>query len=304
MKVLLLGATGYVGRNVAAELINAGYQTTALVRDPSRAARLPAGIGIATGDLAQPDTFASSIHAHDVVINAAFPSHDGSWFDAVEVEHSFHKALVEQMADTGKTLILSNGTAFLGDSGSGQLDEAVPVQEEHPAAVRAFSVKAGLDGHHRGIRTIELRLASFVYGQGGSVFLPQLIDAARSSGRSIYVGDGQYWTSTVHVATAARAFVAAIEHGRSGEVYHIAGDEEPAIRSIAEAVAIGVGCEVASVTPEEAARSLNPFTAMFLQLNNRLDSSKARRELHWSGAIETSLLWDVAHGSYVTTSST
>ncbi|NOK58808.1 MAG: hypothetical protein GFH27_549301n164 [Chloroflexi bacterium AL-W] len=107
----------------------------------------------------------------------------------------------------------------------------------------------------------------------------------------------------MHVVAVARAFVAAIEHGQSGEVYHIAGDEEPTIRSIAAAVAIGVGCEVASVTPEEAASALNPFTAMFLQLNNRLDSAKTRRELHWSGATETSLLWDVAHGSYATKSS-
>jgi hypothetical protein len=55
-------------------------------------------------------------------------------------------------------------------------------------------------------------------------------------------------------------------------------------------------CE--SVTAEEAADLLDPFTAMFLALDNGLSSRKARCELGWSPAGWPTLLWDVAHGSY------
>ena len=54
-KVLVTGATGNVGREVAAQLAAAGASVRAFVRDP-RTARLPEGAGAAQGDLSAPQT--------------------------------------------------------------------------------------------------------------------------------------------------------------------------------------------------------------------------------------------------------
>jgi uncharacterized protein YbjT (DUF2867 family) len=51
MTYLVIGATGNVGGELAALLLEQGHEVRALVRDASRAERLPAGTGIAVGDL-------------------------------------------------------------------------------------------------------------------------------------------------------------------------------------------------------------------------------------------------------------
>ena len=51
MTYLVFGATGNVGGELATRLLEQDHQVRALVRDASRAERLPAGTDIAVGDL-------------------------------------------------------------------------------------------------------------------------------------------------------------------------------------------------------------------------------------------------------------
>ena len=57
---LVTGATGHVGGPVARQLHERGHSVRALVRDPSRAAGLPAGIELAVGDLDDPASVAEA----------------------------------------------------------------------------------------------------------------------------------------------------------------------------------------------------------------------------------------------------
>ena len=58
---LVTGATGHVGGPVARQLHEQGHGVRALVRDPSRAASLPAGIELAVGDLDDPETVSNAV---------------------------------------------------------------------------------------------------------------------------------------------------------------------------------------------------------------------------------------------------
>ena len=49
--VLVVGATGSIGRLVVAEALAKGFKVRALVRDQAKAASLPAGTDVAQGDL-------------------------------------------------------------------------------------------------------------------------------------------------------------------------------------------------------------------------------------------------------------
>jgi nucleoside-diphosphate-sugar epimerase len=296
MKVLVTGATGYVGSRVAARLAARGEEVTGLVRSAARADALPAGIGPAVASLEDPRALAEQARRADAVVHTAFPSHMGDWAAGVEVERAAVTALAQAMAGTGKPLIVSNGTAFYGPSEGRFMDEAQPVLSDHPTAIRAAATAPARE--MPGIRGIELRLASFVHGHGGSVFLPVLVEHARRTGRSLRVGDGSARVSAVHVDAAAEAYLAALDHGRAGAIYHVAGDDAPDVATLAEAVALATGARVTRVDAEEAAAALGPFAAMFLTLDNLLDAGRARRELGWSPAGNPTLLWDVAHGSY------
>ncbi|WP_416968083.1 SDR family oxidoreductase [Streptomyces sp. 4F14] len=69
LTVLVVGATGSIGRLVVAECLARGHTTRALVRDPVRA-RLPLGVGLVTGDLTRPETLAGAVAGVDAIVLA------------------------------------------------------------------------------------------------------------------------------------------------------------------------------------------------------------------------------------------
>ena len=66
--VLVIGATGSVGRLVVEESIRRGYATRALVRDAEKARRLPSGADIVVSDVTRPDTLPAAVAGIDAVV--------------------------------------------------------------------------------------------------------------------------------------------------------------------------------------------------------------------------------------------
>lgn len=72
MKVLVTGATGFVGGHVVSELLAAGHTVFALVRSPEKAgALLSQGVNLVRGDLASLNPQATSLPRVDAVIHLA-----------------------------------------------------------------------------------------------------------------------------------------------------------------------------------------------------------------------------------------
>jgi putative NADH-flavin reductase len=74
MRVVVLGATGGIGRSVVDAARAAGHEVVAFGRDPSRLASLGHGVVIATGDATDGDAVARSLVGADAVINALGPT--------------------------------------------------------------------------------------------------------------------------------------------------------------------------------------------------------------------------------------
>lgn len=67
--VLIVGATGSVGRYAVVEALQQGYAVRALVRDQARAARLlPEGVDLAIGDLTRPDSLGPAVDSADAIV--------------------------------------------------------------------------------------------------------------------------------------------------------------------------------------------------------------------------------------------
>ena len=64
---LVTGATGNVGGPVARQLHQQGHSVRAFVRDPARAAGLPAGIELATGDLDDRESVAKAVKGAEAI---------------------------------------------------------------------------------------------------------------------------------------------------------------------------------------------------------------------------------------------
>lgn len=59
--VLVVGASGSIGRHAVAEALRAGYATRALVRDPGQASLFPDGTQVVVGDPTDADTLGSAL---------------------------------------------------------------------------------------------------------------------------------------------------------------------------------------------------------------------------------------------------
>jgi uncharacterized protein YbjT (DUF2867 family) len=74
MTILVLGATGTIGRHVVAQLVQRGVAVRALVRDPAKA-DLPTAVELVQGDLLDPDTLRAAFQGVSAffLLNAVTP---------------------------------------------------------------------------------------------------------------------------------------------------------------------------------------------------------------------------------------
>lgn len=66
--LLVVGATGSIGRHVLAAGLRHGYLVRALVRDPGRAKDLPPGVQVVAGDMTRAGTLSAAVDGIDAVI--------------------------------------------------------------------------------------------------------------------------------------------------------------------------------------------------------------------------------------------
>jgi len=69
MKIALIGATGFIGSRLLAELTSRGHQVTAIVRNPEKVAQ-GAGVTAKKGDVYDKDGLAALLAGYDAVISA------------------------------------------------------------------------------------------------------------------------------------------------------------------------------------------------------------------------------------------
>ena len=72
MKVALIGATGFVGAPVLAELLSRGHTVTVLARNPGKLSAQP-GLTVVAADALDPAQVAAAVAGHDAVVSAYNP---------------------------------------------------------------------------------------------------------------------------------------------------------------------------------------------------------------------------------------
>jgi uncharacterized protein YbjT (DUF2867 family) len=68
MTVLVVGATGSIGRLVVEEAIRQGCAVRALVRNPAKARQLPSEAQVVLGDVTRPDTLSGAVDGVDAIV--------------------------------------------------------------------------------------------------------------------------------------------------------------------------------------------------------------------------------------------
>ncbi|WP_295123827.1 NAD(P)-dependent oxidoreductase [uncultured Chitinophaga sp.] len=115
MKVALIGATGFVGSKLLAELLNRGHEVTAIARDTTKLEAKP-GLTISKGDVFNVDATAATLSGHDAVLSAYNPG----WTNP-NIEADFIKgaeAIQEAVKKSGVKRLITIGGAgslYIGD---------------------------------------------------------------------------------------------------------------------------------------------------------------------------------------------
>ena len=293
MDVFLTGATGYIGSAVAQALLKAGHNVTGLARTAEKAKQLALrGVPASMGDLLKPETLTLPVRAAGGVIHAANTNDANS----AKVDRAAVRAILNALEGTGKPFIYTSGVWVLGSTGDKIADEQAPLNPTPLVAQRPAVEQEVLGYKGRGARTIVIRPA-LVYGQAGSI--PRmLVQSARESGATRYVGDGQNRWPFVHVDDLAQLYVLALEKAAAGSLYHAAHGPSYRVLEVAEAASIGGGAKgkTQAVPLDEARKTMGVF-ADALVLDQQVSGEKARKELGWSPGA-ASVLDDLKTGSY------
>lgn len=297
MKVFLTGATGYVGSVVAEKLKGRGCKVFGLARNEEAEKKLTeARVELVRGSLEEFDVLKNAAAEADAVIHTAFSHNFDDYNDAVNLDREIIKNFAESLKETNKPLIITSSSAILGDTRGNQADENYPFGQNSSRKLRGEAENDVLQLSSKGIRSIVLRLPLFVYGRGGSSFVPFIINQAKKEGSANYVESGEYKVSAVHVEDAANAYLLALETSTGKGLFNVAG-ESVSMKSLCESVGRLLNVKAQSISAEKGREKFGKMFE-FLSINNELDPSKIRERLQWSPNSYRSILDDIENGSY------
>ncbi|WP_437326250.1 SDR family oxidoreductase [Sorangium sp. So ce381] len=297
MRIFLTGASGFIGSSIVPELARAGHRALGLARSDASAERLAAaGVDVHRGSLTDLDSLRRGAAACDGVIHCAF-SHDDftDYAGNCEKDRGAIEALGGALAGSGRPLVIASGIARFAPGRVASEDEA---PDASAGGLRAASEQLALSFASRGVRVSSLRLPPSVHDDGDHGFVPMLIEIARKTGRSGYVGGGENRWPAVHRLDAARLFVLALEKAPAGARLHAIGDEGIPTRDIAGVIGRKLGVPVESV-PKEHFGWLGGFFA----LDTPASSALTQARFGWKPE-KAGLLADLEHGTYFARAST
>jgi len=244
VKVLLTGATGFLGKNVALELAARGHALRILARETSDLRSLPPGVEVARGDVTSADSVRDAARDCDAVLHmAALVKNwcpDRARFDEVNVG-GFRNALAAAQG-AGARLLYTSSFMAIGPTGPEPADESRlhaglrycnDYERTKAVADRAAreAAAAGAD--------VTMLYPGVVYGPGeltdGNLVVQMIADHLRGRLPGV-IGPGDRLWSYSFVEDVARGHALALEKGRAGERYFLCG-QNATLRDLFAAVA-------------------------------------------------------------------
>lgn len=290
MKILLLGATGYLGSTVARHLAGAGHTVVALVRAGGALTPGTAVAEVRYGDLTDPTTLTAAVSGDiDAVLDVAAPTGD----EATDLAAT--EALLAPLRGTGRSLLYVSGTWVLGNTVAAATEDSPP----DPIAIVGYRPEIErqvLAAAHDRVRSVVIR-PGVVHGHGGGI-PALLVDLASQEGTGTTIGDGSARWPMVHVDDLARLVLLALE-APAGTLVHAVAEPTVPVTALAAAAArtAGVTEEVRHWPTSRAAAVLGPAFAEALAIEQTVSGSLARDLLGWEPR-ELDAVADLASGSY------
>ncbi|KAF2394287.1 SDR family oxidoreductase [Pseudomonas frederiksbergensis] len=278
MRVFLTGSTGFIGSQVARELLNAGHQVLGLTRSDAGARELLAmGAEPHHGNIEDLASLQRGAEVCDAVIHTAF-DHDFTHFVAnCQKDSRAIAALGSALEGSERPLIITSGTP-MGSPSPGQPADEDHFDPEHPHP-RIASELAGEALLQRGGNVVVMRLSQ-IHNPHKQGLVTEVIKQAREMRVSAYIDEGLNQWSAAHVADTAHLYRLALEKHQPGARYHATAESSITFRLIAETIGEGLGVPTVAVPADEAIATFG-WLSSFVGKDMSSMSTKTQTRLGW-----------------------
>ncbi|SFN37976.1 NAD-dependent epimerase/dehydratase family protein [Mycetocola miduiensis] len=307
MKVLVTGASGLLGRAVAAELLSAGHEVRCFQRRPSGVA----GASDSLGSVADPDAVARAVSGQDAVVHLAAKvslAGDPADFDRVNVGGTRNLLDAARTAGIARFVYVSSpsvahaGTSIVGD-------DALPADPLRArgdyARTKAEAELLALAADSDSFRVVAVR-PHLVWGPGDTQLVERVVERARQ-GRLPLLDNGAALIDTIYIDNAASAIAAALARVDSvhGNSYVLTNGEPRPVAELLAGICAAAGVEsprwrvpasvartagslieaVWRVKPGVDEPPMTRFLAEQLSTAHWFDQRRTRADLEWTPAV-------------------
>jgi nucleoside-diphosphate-sugar epimerase len=292
MRVFVAGATGAIGKQLVSRLVAGGHEVHGMTRTESKQGMLrELGAVPVVADALDPDQVAAAVgRAEPDVIVHQLTALAGEGMRGLKRRI----AMTNRLRSEGTDHLLAAGQAvgvrrFVAQSNYGlyartggpvkseedPLDTMPPRRQREAAAAIYHLEEAVLDASWT--EGIVLRYGAF-YGPGTGM------DEWFRKRRFPLVGDGGGVWSWIHIADAAEATVAAVEHGTRG-IYNIVDDDPAPVAEWLPALTRMLSGKKPRRVPSFIVRlAAGEFAVLMMTEARGASNAKAKRELGWHPA--------------------
>jgi uncharacterized protein len=226
MKVLVTGATGFIGTRLVAHLRARGDDVIALTRDVERARGLLPGATCVVAELEHPGPWCDALDGVEAIVNLAGESIAGKRWDARRKQQlrdsrvETTRTLVEAIAKATprpRVLVSASGVDYypfalgMDDFDDDEVTEADPPGESFLARLCKSWETEALAATELGLRVCVMRTGLVLGAHGGALAKMTTPFRLFVGGR---IGNGRQWMSWIHVDDVVAAYATALVDDR------------------------------------------------------------------------------------------
>lgn len=283
MRVVVTGATGFVGRHLVQALNERNHRVVVLSRNPDRAGRsLPVVAGLHAFDPNREIAPAAALEGADAIVHLAGESVSGRWDDEKKAAIRDSRVdgtrnLVEGLRDLDRrprVLVSASAIGFYGDRGDEELGEDAGPGADFLATVAVEWEAEAARAADFGLRVASLR-TGLVLGRDGGALEQMLLPFRLGLGGPM--GSGRQWWSWIHLQDLVRMYLAALEGSWTGS-YNATAPEPERQGDFARALAGELGRPAFLPAPAFALRLVLGEFATELLSSQRVLPQQALRE--------------------------
>jgi uncharacterized protein (TIGR01777 family) len=268
MKILIIGASGFVGSRLTQDLLESGNAVTGVARSAPKTATTHPNHRFIAADTTRPAEWMKALAEADAVVNLAGRSIFQRWTDTTKQEMRDSRILttrhVVQGLPAGKPVVLvsASGVGYYGNRGDDVLTEDTTSGDDFLARLSVDWEREALAASAKGARVVLARLG-VVLGKGGGA-MSRMIPAFKFFVGGP-IGSGRQWFPWIHLQDLSAAILFLLERPEISGPVNLCAPDPVTNRDLAAALGRALHRPACMPAPAFLVRmALGEFAAVLL----------------------------------------